>query len=261
MSTVPASDVDAVLAPHPPIARYFARADQKREFVKRVFDSAAGSYDRVESLMAFGSGSWYRRDALRRSGLKPGMAVLDVATGTGLVAREAATLTGDPRRVTGVDPSAGMIAQAGRHLAGRGNRPGVRLVRGRAEQLPVADDRFDFLSMGYALRHVGDLASTFREFHRVLKPGGVACVLELFNPPNKIRKTLLKWYMLGVVPCLSRLAAGNDKGTGLLWRYYWETIEACVPPEKVMSAMREAGFKQVQRVVRLGIFAEYTGTK
>ncbi|HEX8912770.1 MAG TPA: class I SAM-dependent methyltransferase [Humisphaera sp.] len=254
--------VPAALAPHPPIARYFARPDQKRDFVRKVFDGAAGSYDRVERMMALGSGSWYRRDALGRSGLAAGMRVLDVATGTGLVAREAARLAGDPRLVTGVDPSAGMIAHAARQLGGtRGGRPGVRLIRGRAEQLPVASAAFDFLSMGYALRHVGDLVATFAEFRRVLKPGGTACVLELFNPPNPVRRTLLRWYMTGVVPLLSRLAAGTEKGPGKLWQYYWETIQACVPPEQVLAAMRQAGFQDVRVTVRLGIFAEYVGRR
>src|SRR5688572_3367853 len=131
--------LDAPIAPHPPLPGYFARADEKRQFVKRVFDGAAGSYDRVERMMAWGSGSWYRRQALKRSGLTEGMRVLDVATGTGLVAREAVALAGDASRVIGVDPSAGMIAEAGRQLP-------IRLVRGRAEQLPFADGSFDFLS-------------------------------------------------------------------------------------------------------------------
>lgn len=248
------------LAPHPPLPRFYARPHEKREFVRRVFDGAAGSYDRVEALMALGSGPRYRREALTRAGLSAGMRVLDVATGTGLVAREAARLAGDPRLVVGVDPSAGMIAEAGRGLAG------VRLVRGRAEQLPVAADRFDFLSMGYALRHVGDLPTTFGEFLRALRPGGTACVLEMFRPPNPVRLALLRWYMKGVVPTLSRLAGGaGDRdargGANRLWQYYWETIERCVEPAVVTAAMRAAGFTDVRVTVRFGVFAEYVGRK
>src|SRR5687768_7182807 len=111
-----AAQAAAVVAPHPPIRGYYERPEQKRSTVRRMFDEAAGDYDRIERLMALGSGSWYRRGALRRSGLTPGMRVLDVATGTGLVAREAAAIVGERPALIGVDPSAGMLAQARRSL-------------------------------------------------------------------------------------------------------------------------------------------------
>ena len=243
------------IAPHPTLGRFFSKADQKREFVRRVFDGGAASYDRIERLMALGSGSWYRREALQVAGLTAGMRVIDVATGTGLVAREAATLAGDPRLVVGVDPSAGMIGQAGRQLP-------IRLIRARAEHLPFPGGAFDFLSMGYALRHVADLTATFREFRRVLKPGGIACILELTRPENAIRRMLLRAYMKGLIPCLSRIATPdheNRAGTTLLWRYYWETIESCVDPETVIAAMRSAGFEKITRRIRFGIFSDYVG--
>jgi len=245
------------VAPHPTLGRFFSHAEQKREFVRRVFDGGAASYDRIERIMALGSGSWYRREALQVAGLTTGMRVLDVATGTGLVAREAAALAGDPKLVIGVDPSAGMIGQAGRQLP-------IRLVRGRAEHLPFADEAFDFLSMGYALRHVADLVTTFRQFLRVLKPGGRVCVLELSRPENAVRRVLLRAYMKGLIPCLSRIATPeheNRAGTTLLWRYYWETIESCVDPDTVIEAMQSAGFRAVTRRVRFGVFSDFVAEK
>ena len=146
----------AAIAPHAPIAGAYDRPEQKRPFVRRIFDEAAGDYDRVERMMALGSGPWYRNQALRRAGLGPGMRVLDVATGTGLVAREAAGIVGDPRLVLGVDPSAGMLAEAARLV------PAIHLSGGTAEALPVADASVDFLCMGDALRHVSELGVTFR---------------------------------------------------------------------------------------------------
>src|SRR5690606_8600251 len=121
----------------------------RQRYVNDLFDSTALDYDRIERLMSFGSGSWYRRDALRRAGIGRGSAVLDVGCGTGLLAREAAKLIGPTGRLVGVDPSPGMMAQA--------NLPQCRLVEGIAESLPVEDASFDFVTMGYALRHVGDL--------------------------------------------------------------------------------------------------------
>jgi demethylmenaquinone methyltransferase/2-methoxy-6-polyprenyl-1,4-benzoquinol methylase len=95
---------------------------------------------------------------------------VDVAVGTGLVAAEAARVLGDPAAVTGLDLSEGMLAEARRRLGG-----GVRLVQARAERLPVADRSVDFVSMGYALRHVADLGVAFAEYRRVLRPAAGCC--------------------------------------------------------------------------------------
>jgi demethylmenaquinone methyltransferase/2-methoxy-6-polyprenyl-1,4-benzoquinol methylase len=245
----------APLAPHPPLGRYYDTAEAKREFVGQIFDQTAGEYDRIERMMALGSGPWYRRQALRRAGLLPGMKCLDVAVGTGLVAREAVGIVGGSGEVVGVDPSTGMLAEAAKALP-------IRLVIGRAEQLPFEDGSFDFLSMGYALRHLGDVAAAFREFARVLRPGGVACVLEITRPRGRISAALVKCYMRGIVPCLARMTSRTARERQReLWAYYWDTIDACVPPESLINAMSAAGFGGVQRHVELGLFSEYTGRK
>src|SRR5665213_261383 len=93
----------AALLPHAPLQLYYGNERQKRSFIRNIFDSTAGDYDRVERTMALGTGSWYRRQALGRAGLCAGMKVLDVAVGTGLVAREASALAGGPGFVVGLD--------------------------------------------------------------------------------------------------------------------------------------------------------------
>src|ERR1700734_4571097 len=93
-----------VQAPHPPLKDYYAREADRGGFVRQLFDRTAADYDRIERAMALGSGSWYRRRALQRAGLKAGMRVLDIGTGTGLTAREAFRLVGPSGEVTGVDP-------------------------------------------------------------------------------------------------------------------------------------------------------------
>ena len=245
--------MDRTVAPHPDLPRYYDVGQGKRPFVRKIFDDTAGDYDHVERLLAFGSGSWYRRKALTRAGLTQGMRVLDVAVGTGLVAREEVQLTGDPKLVLGVDPSVGMTAQARKSLP-------IPIALGVAEELPVAADAFDFLSMGYALRHLSDLTPAFREFHRVLKPGGRVCVLEITRPRTRLHKAMLKAYMRFVVPALTRLTT-RHADTQLLWEYYWDTIEQCVPTERIMSALREAGFEDVKHHLELGMFSEYTARK
>ena len=240
------------VAPHPTLPRYYA-SDGKRSFVRRIFNHTAGDYDRVERMMALGSGSWYRRQALKRAGLASGMRVLDVAIGTGLVAREEVSITGDPKLVLGLDPSIGMITQARRTLT----LPTVLAV---AEELPLSSASFDFLSMGYALRHLSDLSVAFAEFFRVVKPGGRICILEITRPPRGIRLMLLKAYMRLLVPAITRLTT-NRGDSQLLWQYYWDTIEMCVPAETVISSLERAGFADVRHHLELGMFSEYTARK
>lgn len=245
--------VEAELQPHPTLEHYYPAESAKRGFLKGIFDDTAPDYDWIERLLSFGSGSWYRRGALVRAGLAPGMNVLDVAVGTGLVAREAMTLTGPGGRVIGLDPSAGMVQQAVEAL-------NIRAILGVAEQIPLADEQFEFVSMGYALRHVSDLHRAFSEFFRVLRPGGRLCLLEITAPRGRIRRALLRAHMRCVVPLVTRIATGRA-ASQRLWQYYWDTIEACLPPEAVLAALRQAGFIESRRTVSLGIFSEYMARK
>lgn len=242
-----------VTRPHPTLDDYYDSAEQRRGFVRDIFNHTAPDYDRVERMLAFGSGAWYRRRALARAGLQPGMQVLDVAMGTGLVAREAIALAGSADNVLGLDPSIGMVSEARRTLP-------LNVVLGRGEQLPLRSNQFDFLSMGYALRHVSDLDAAFREYLRVLRPGGTVCLLEITRPRSRLALLALRFYMKGIVPLLTRLVA-RRRDTAKLMEYYWDTIESCVPPETILAALARAGFADVRRKTDLGIFSAYLGSK
>ena len=253
--TAPADNSSQAIvhAPHPPLTEYYGSEEDRRAWVGEQFDKTASDYDRIENILGLGTGSSYRRQMLEVAGLKPGMRVLDVGMGTGLVAKQAARLTGDPALVTGVDPSPGMIRSAKLPV-------GVTVIEGRAERIPLADAGYDFLSMGYALRHVSDMSVAFAEFHRVLKLGGKVCILEITPPKGRIATALLKGYCKYAVPALAKLVA-KDKDTAQLWRYYWDTIEACAAPEKVISTLESAGFTNVRRTVDAGIFSTYLADK
>jgi demethylmenaquinone methyltransferase / 2-methoxy-6-polyprenyl-1,4-benzoquinol methylase len=137
---------------------------------------------------------------------------------------------------------------------------GVKLLLGSAEALPLPSEAVDFIAMGYALRHVADLSGAFREFMRVLAPGGRLCILEITAPAGRARRALLKAYMRGVVPLVAGCIA-RDREVPKLMRYYWDTIEACASPGVIMAAIRDAGFVDVERTVSLGIFSEYCARK
>jgi demethylmenaquinone methyltransferase / 2-methoxy-6-polyprenyl-1,4-benzoquinol methylase len=251
-TSAPERQACAALPPHAPLTDYYADEPERHGFVRRIFDDTAADYDRIERVLSLGSGPWYRRQALQRAKLKAGAQVLDVGIGTGLVAREALRMIGPAGTLVGVDPSPGMMQEV--------RLPGAQLLAGRAEAVPCADASCDFLSMGYALRHLADLSAAFAEFHRVLRPGGRLLILEITRPQGRLATFALRTYMRAVVPAIARVVARRSK-TSELWRYYWDTIEACVPPEAVLEALRAAGFRRVRRYVELGIFSEYTAFK
>jgi len=240
------------IEPHPVLADFYTQRAQRSAFVRRLFNETASHYDALNRLFSFGSGAWYRRRCLVRAGVRPGHRIIDVAVGTGLLAQEALAITGAPQDVIGVDLSEAMLATARRKLD-------IPLVQGLAEQLPLAEASADFVTMGYALRHVSDLVTAFREFNRVLRRGGTVVLLEIGRPSGGLSRALMSAYLGQLVPFLSRYAAGAPTRT--LLRYYWETIEHCVAPEIILGAMKESGFCETNCTADMGIFRSYVGRK
>lgn len=236
-------------APHPPLLHYYKNEEDRGAWVHGLFNRTASHYDRLEALVGLGLGPWFREASLREAGLIPGMRVLDVGTGTGLLASAAVRIIGDASAVTAVDPSARMLEHA--------KVPsGVSLATGSAEDLPVAASCIDFLCMGYALRHISDLSAAFTEFQRVVRPGGHVCLLELTLPSRPMGRAILKTWLHGLVPKIAAVVAPRSDAP-LLMRYYWDTIATCVPPATIMRALTEAGFVDVERKVNVAIFSSY----
>jgi demethylmenaquinone methyltransferase/2-methoxy-6-polyprenyl-1,4-benzoquinol methylase len=225
------------LAPHPPLQEFYGESAERSRWVNRLFDESAPDYDRVSQWMSLGGGRRYRRDALQRAGLLPGMRLLDVASGTGLVAAAALELGLQPQDVVGLDPSRGMLRQ---------NRRGIGRVQGRGEDLPFRAGTFDFIAMGYAMRHVEDLSLLFGEFRRVLKPAGRALVLEISRPDSALALAMQKLYMRRLVPLATRILT-RRRAPEQMMRYYWATIEACTSPATILAGLEAARFREVRR--------------
>jgi demethylmenaquinone methyltransferase/2-methoxy-6-polyprenyl-1,4-benzoquinol methylase len=162
------------------------------------------------------------------------MHVLDVACGPALVAQCARDIVGPTGSVVGLDPSLGMLREARKGPCGK-------LVIGVGERLPFPNASFDFLSMGYALRHVSDLRTAFAEYCRVLKPGGVVLLLEICRPRSPFLLSLSRFYIKTVLGIAFSASTGN-RDMKTLMEYWWDTTETCVQPETIMGALGNAGF-------------------
>ena len=247
------SNLPGEYPPHTPLTDWYEEAEDRQEYVQELFDRSARHYDTVEKLF-LNAGVHYRRLSLRFNGLKPGMKVLDVAVGTGAVSLGAVRIVGPEGRVFGVDPNGSMLREAREKVD-------VPLTRGVAQALPFKSEHFDFVTMGIALRHVADLKAAFGEYHRVLKPGGTLWILESHVPRKGIGHALTRFAWAKVVPGLTYLATRSRDAKELM-DYYWDTIDQCVEPPRVVEAMRAGGFAQARsKLVVPGAFCEYIGRK
>ena len=225
---------------------------ERTRHARGLFAGIAPEYDRMGAALSFGQDPRWRRFLVSRVNAIPGSWVLDVATGTGLVARAATAIVRERGAVIGLDPSAGMLRQ------GRQAHSAL-LVQGTVEALPFGDGDFDFVSMGYALRHMADLRVAFTECRRVLKPGGRLLVLEISQPRSLVGGWLARAYLERILPFAMRLAGSAQ--AALLMKYHWDTIAACVPPDAILEVLRVSGFAPVERRVRCGLLSEYLGVR
>jgi demethylmenaquinone methyltransferase/2-methoxy-6-polyprenyl-1,4-benzoquinol methylase len=245
------SDPAPAVEPHPVLAGYYAGRGERGDFVRGLFDRTARHYDAINRAVSLGTGGWYRRRILKLAGLKPGLDVLDVAVGTGLLARQARRLVGADGRVIGLDLSAGMLAEARTRLA-------IPLVQARAEALPIGDATVDVVALAYGLRHLADLTATFGEFRRVLRPGGILVIIEMGRPRWAWYRRLVRLLLGRIVPALCRWLTA-DAATQLLMRYYWDTVEHCVPGDTILQAMADAGFADAAAHSYADLLFDYVG--
>jgi demethylmenaquinone methyltransferase / 2-methoxy-6-polyprenyl-1,4-benzoquinol methylase len=218
-----------------------ARSDRKRHALE-LFAGLPRAYDRMGAAISFGQDPRWRRALVSAIAPHPGLSVLDVATGTGMVAfalaRKGAT-------VTGLDQSQDMLGgarrQAAQHpeLAGR-----LTFVQGEAERLPFPDQAFDALSFTYLLRYVDDPAATMRELARVLKPGGRIGMVEFGVPESPPLKALWRVYTRIGLPAVGRLVSPAWQDVG---RFLGPDIEQFHAREPDLAALwRQAGLDDVQ---------------
>jgi demethylmenaquinone methyltransferase/2-methoxy-6-polyprenyl-1,4-benzoquinol methylase len=232
------------------------------EVARAVFAGLPARYDRLAALLSFGQDRSWRREVVSRLTHTPSRGrILDVATGPAGVALAVATATGC--RVVGIDLNEPMLREGARNVRGAGRADDVRLLVGRAEQLPFRDASFDGLSFSYLLRYVDDPAATIAEMVRCLRPGATMSGLEFFVPPARPWRWLWRLYTALVLPVAGGLLGGRPWWA--VGRFLGPSIRSHYrryPLEWHVSAWQAAGLQDVgARVMSLGGGLVMWGTK
>ena len=229
--------------------------DEKSDRVAGVFDSVAPRYDLMNDLMSGGLHRWWKRFTIEASGVRPGERVLDVAGGTGDLARLFARRVGASGEVVMTDINAAMLKLGRDRLLDAGILAPV--ARCNAEALPFGRDRFDCVSVAFGLRNMTRKELALAEMRRVLRPGGRLLVLE-FSKVRGPLAPLYDAYSFGVLPRIGRLVA-NDAGA---YRYLAESIRMHPDQESLKAMMEHAGFERVEYFnLAAGIVALHRGYK
>jgi demethylmenaquinone methyltransferase/2-methoxy-6-polyprenyl-1,4-benzoquinol methylase len=223
-----------------------ALSDRNRA-ARGLFAPIAPTYDRYARLLSLGQDPHWRRVLVSSVAAGSEDRLLDVACGTGAVARELVARYGCT--VVGVDQSEEMLAEAARRTADER----IRYQLSRAEDLPFRDAAFDGLTFTYLLRYVDDPASTLSELARVVRPGGRIAMLEFSVPVHPLARALWKAYVGAGLPFLGRLAS---PGWGEVGRFLGPSIEefwAHYPLDALLRLWAGAGIVDVRhRVLSLG---------
>jgi demethylmenaquinone methyltransferase/2-methoxy-6-polyprenyl-1,4-benzoquinol methylase len=228
----------------------------KKEQVARMFNSISSNYDRLNHLLSLGIDRIWRKKAINYLSKFNPAKILDVATGTGDFAIQAAVIPAS--EVIGVDISEGML-EAGRIKIGKlGLSTRVRLETGDSEQLPYADNFFDAVIVAFGVRNFENLDRGLSEINRVLKPGGHFVVLEISEPERFPMKQIFGFYFHKLLPLAGRMIS-KDKHA---YQYLPDSVAVFPKGEQFINRMHLAGFKNnIWKSLTFGICAMYTGEK
>jgi demethylmenaquinone methyltransferase/2-methoxy-6-polyprenyl-1,4-benzoquinol methylase len=226
---------------------------EKARRVAGVFDAVSARYDLMNDLMSGGLHRLWKRFAVEHSGVRPGQRVLDVAGGTGDLARLFAQRVGARGQVVLTDINAKMLSRGRDRLVDAGLV--VPVVQCDAEGLPFAGGYFDCVCIGFGLRNATRKVDALREMARVLRPGGRLLVLE-FSHVWAPLKPLFNAYTFAVLPRLGALVAGDEAS----YRYLAESIRVHPSQEQMKAMMEAAGLERVDYWnLSAGVVALHTG--
>ncbi len=235
--------------------RVFSEREAKRDFVRRMFDGIAGTYDVLNHVLSAGVDIVWRRWTIDALAPASDWRVLDLATGTGDLGFEAAGRD-DGVRVVGVDLSVPMLR---RGYQKAGTRPGHTVfLCGDAEYLPFPEATFNGVTIGFGIRNVADLDAGLREMYRVLCPGGRLAVLEFSRPRAFLLRGLYLFYFRNILPLVGKIVSRDPQA----YHYLYESVMRFPEGEAFCGHLREAGFEGVvERRLTFGIATLYLAEK
>lgn len=212
--------------------------EEKARRVRGVFESVAGKYDLMNDLMSAGMHRAWKRFTVETSGVREGARVLDVAGGTADLTRLFADRVGSKGRVVLTDINNAMLAAGRDRLFNEGLV--IPTVQCDAEKLPFPSRYFDCVCIGFGLRNVTRKEAALAEMRRVLRPGGVALILE-FSRVWAPLQPAYDWYSFNVLPRLGKAVAGDEAS----YRYLAESIRMHPDQPALKAMMEQAGFDSV----------------
>ncbi len=213
----------------------------KRAFVLDMFATIASTYDFLNTWLSFGMDRSWRIFTVRQCALEPGDRVLDIATGTLMLARTLLKRHPDVTLI-GVDFSPEMIWVGLRKLGRRPERARLEPVLGDALALPFPDAGFNCVTIGYALRNVENLPRLFSEAARVLKPGGRVVSLELTRPKHPALRWFYYLYLFRIAPFVGGIISGKRTA----YTYLPDSIKEFPEPEQIVEIMAQAGLDEIR---------------
>lgn len=227
-----------------------AGSPRKQQAIE-LFSGLGERYDRLSAALSFWQDPRWRRALVEEIAPAAGERILDVATGTGMVAAELLARDGDCT-VVGLDQSAEMLARARARFDAGPDSERVELIEGQAERLPFADATFDALTFTYLLRYVDDPPASMRELARVLKPGGRIASLEFGVPPRSAPRAAWRLYTAVGLPTLGRLFSREWYEVGRFLGPSIAGFYAHHPLPAIVGYWHEAGLRDV-RVRRMSL--------
>lgn len=230
---------------------------EKGKQVEEMFDSIASTYDTLNHRLSWDIDKYWRRKAIELLRPHSPHSVLDIATGTGDFAIQAARML-NPRQLVGVDISEGMMQVGRKKVAGMGLDGVIRFQREDCLGLSFADNTFDAVTAAFGIRNFQNLEQGLREMCRVLRKGGHLCVIELTTPVRFPMRQLFYVYAHTVLPIYGRLISKDASA----YSYLTHTIEAFPQGEVMVDILRSVGFAEAtfQRMT-FGICTLYFATK
>jgi len=213
--------------------------EDKAALVKGVFDSVASRYDIMNDLMSAGLHRLWKRRTIEQAGVRKGHVVLDLAGGTGDLAKEFSGLVGPQGHVILADINAAMLRHGRDRMVDAGVAGNLSVVQLDAQNLPFADSTFDRITIAFGLRNVTDKDAAIRSMFRVLKPGGKLLILEFSRPNDSIRPAY-DLYSFKVLPLLGELVAGDADS----YQYLAESIRMHPDQETLLAMLQQAGFER-----------------